>query len=233
MSINPNILLNEFNITIPDTAPDGDAITLFPPFSETIGPTEAPYLQVLSNGNLELWAPTKGATTENSSRTRTEFRSIVPDSTTLRNAQFGVELIDLDAAQTLRQVTPNGRVVIGQLHVKDSNYPLLKLEYNNGKVVAKIRQELGGTEISVVLRTGVGLHERMNYGIVLGTDKRLSVYFGHNGKNTDLRVPIFDSYVGRLIYPKAGLYNQEDPLSTHLDSDGSRSEMDKLDVVFT
>ncbi|MGH8613354.1 MAG: polysaccharide lyase family 7 protein [Gammaproteobacteria bacterium] len=141
--------LPKFNLTTPEADASGDAVTHYPPFSNNT------YFELQADGKVTLWAPTKGATTENSSRTRTEFREIDEVTQEQRNFVFAEENVTLRVGVTMTQVTPNGRVVIAQFHLKASSKPLLKVEFDNGKLKAKIRQHLNGSEVVVRLHEGV------------------------------------------------------------------------------
>ncbi|GAB3484478.1 polysaccharide lyase family 7 protein [Azotobacter salinestris] len=219
--------LSCFNLVTPEVTSDGEAVTYWPsnlPSNE--------YFSILDNGENALWAPTKGATTENSEKTRTEFREIVPGGTTLKNWKLGQYSEQyLRAALTLQQVTPNGRVCIGQIHVKDNNRPPIKLVWNNGKLRLMYRitynQE---ADVGVTVLDSVPIGECFTYSIHVAPDGNVTVIVGHGTRSGTKTVQLDSSWKDKLLYFKAGLYNQEEATSLTLPTDGSRGVMYTLEV---
>lgn len=93
-----------------------------------------PYL-TSSGGSLVFWAPSKGATTPNSSSPRTEL---------VRKSGFTSGSHKLSATVTVNQV-PSGskEIIFGQIHGNGSlnSKPYVLLYFGNGKVHAKVNQQ--------------------------------------------------------------------------------------------
>lgn len=223
------IQTSKFNLQTPVADSNGNLITYWPgnfPSNQ--------YHSVLGNGNLSLFASTLGDTSENSNRTRTEFREIIEGTQNLRNWKYGDYAHQfLRAAFTLSQVTPNGKVVVGQIHVKDNNRPPLKLLWDNGKVRVKFRptynQEL---DVNYTLVEGLALTTRINYSVHVVDDGHVSINLSAGGVAvTPLVLELDTTFADKLLYFKAGLYNQEDPDPLiHTATDGTAGVFDKLET---
>lgn len=221
-----------FNITTPAVDEDGDAVTYWPDNF----PNDQ-YFSFAGNGDLLLWAPTKGATSNFSSKTRCEFREIVPidpqnPQYVQKNWQVG-EFADqfLRAALTLEQVNEVGRVFIAQIHGKDTLYPPFKLLFDNGAIKAKFRTTFDELyDESTTILTNVSLNSRFSYSIHVGDAGEVSVNVAQ-GTNTGSCLLEFDSsYQGKLLYFKAGLYNAETATTETLETEGSRATFHKLEI---
>lgn len=219
--------LSRWNLTTPEVTADGGAITYWPgEFPEN------EFFKTLPSGELELWAPTKGATTQNSERTRTEFREIVSGTKTLKNWQLGEHLAQyLRVAMTLQQVTPNGKVCIGQIHIKDISRPALKIVWDNGSLRAKVRQHCNQSDDpGFTFLDDVPLLERFSYSVAVNGSGLISVNLTHGSRRGECRFNLLPSYIGRSLYFKAGLYNQDDATESTLATDGSRAVVHSLEV---
>ncbi|WP_349616544.1 polysaccharide lyase family 7 protein [Azotobacter salinestris] len=221
--------LSYWNLTTPEVTSTGGAVTYWPEL-----PTSS-YFSILGNGDLALWAPTKGATTTNSERTRTEFREIVPGTKTLKNWQLGEFLSQyLRVAMSLQQTTPNGRVVVAQIHVKDISRPMLKILWDNGSLRARIRQHCNQvSDPEFVLLEGIPLGERISFSVGVSQGGVISINLAHGARRGECRFNMLPSYVGRLLYFKAGLYNQEDATDLTPADAGSRAIIHKLETERT
>ncbi|GAB3469164.1 polysaccharide lyase family 7 protein [Azotobacter salinestris] len=232
----PSIDLTGFNLTTSEVGSDGNAKTYWP--GEF---TDNEYFKVLDTGEVDLWAPTKGdATTPNSDRSRTEFREIIPGTKTLKNWQLGEHPAQyLRVAMTMRQTNSNGRVCIGQIHIKDISRPVLKIIADASKdperkvfsVQAKIRQNCNQSDDpGFVLLESVPLDERISYSVAVSGGGVISINFAHGTRRGECRFNLLPSYVGRLLYFKAGLYVQEDATELTLPTEGARARLHSLVV---
>lgn len=218
--------LSAFNFTTPEVGEDGLAKTYWPgEFPEN------EYFKTLPSGEVDLWAPTAGSTTSGSDRTRTEAREIFSGTRTLKNWLIGEHPSQhLRAAMTLTQVTPNGRVVIGQIHVKYSSSPALKILWDNGTILAKLRQHYEQPDDpGFVLLEDVPLNRRFSYSVGVGGSV-VSINVSDGSRRGECRFNLLPSYLGRRLYFKAGLYNQEDATAATLPTDGSRARLHSLEV---
>lgn len=215
-AINANIHLTKFNLTTPELNSSGGAMTYWPPIPEGAN------FSVTEQGEARLWAQTKGASTANSDRTRTEFREIAEGTGTPFNFQLNQYAERwLRAALTLEQVTENGKVVVGQIHVAGNDRPLLKILWDNGKLRAKVRQVYNQSDDpSFTLSENIPLGTRFSYSIKVA-GRHVSVFVTVGTVKTTLVFPLSASWEGKDLYFKAGLYNQEDWTESTPDSVGS------------
>lgn len=228
--------LSQFNLVTPELGSDGNAKTYWPgefPDNE--------YFTVLENGEVDLWTPTKGAaTTPNSDRARTELREIVPGTKTLKNWQLGEHPAQyLRPAMTLFQFNGNGRVCIGQIHIKDVSRPVLKIIADASKdperkvfsVQAKVRQNCNQSDDpGFVLLENVPIDERFSYSVAVSGSGVVSINFAHGTRRGECRFNLLPSYSGRLLYFKAGLYVQEDATELTLPTEGARARLHSVEV---
>ncbi len=112
-----------------------------------------------------------GSRTANAIYPRSELRETYSDGT-LRNWQYSAADNILRASLTVNQVPSTGKIVIGQIHNKDSNNPMVKLEYqyktsaSTGNIVAKVRMRPDDEEGQVItIATGVPLDRNFSYQI--------------------------------------------------------------------
>lgn len=218
---------SRWNLVTPEVTADGGVITYWPgdfPSNE--------YFTIRESGEAALWAPTKGATTQNSDKTRTEFREIVPGSKTLKNWHMGQYSTQyLRAALTLHQITPNGRVCVGQIHVKDNNRPPIKLVWNTGKLRLMYRTTYNQeADVGVTVLDSVPLGECFTYSIHVAPDGNVTVIVGQGTRSGTKTVQLDSSWKDKLLYFKAGIYNQEDATELTLPTDGSRAVLHSLEV---
>lgn len=219
--------LSRWNLVTPEATSGSSARTYWPgefPGNE--------YFAIMDTGEVGLWAPTKGATTESSDRTRTEFREIIPGTRELKNWKLGEHQSQyLRASMTIKQVTPNGRVCIGQIHIKDISRPVLKIVWDNGSLRAKVRQHCNQSDDpGFTFLDDVPLLERFSYSVAVNGSGLVSVNLTHGSRRGECRFNLLPSYIGRSLYFKAGLYNQDDATESTLATDGSRAVLHSLEV---
>jgi hypothetical protein len=222
------IELQKCNLTTPEIASDGDAVTRWYPFTGC----PAQYFYIRTDGKVAIFAPTNGASTANSSRTRTEFREVIPSTQTLMN--WGYKEFDqfLRGAFVLTQVTPNGKVCVGQIHVKNNDHPPLKIVWDNGTLKVKFRKTYDmADDVSYTLLTGAKLGDRITYSVHTTEDGIVSVNAALNGVLGTSHILEWDtSWEGKLLYFKIGLYNQEDPNPAYVNGEGSAAIFDKIEI---
>lgn len=186
-----------------------------------------------------LTAPVAGDTTANSERTRTEFRecSADGDEVNFLVSQSHTHRMTMD----LLKVCSNGRVVLGQIHVKNNDKPPLKLYYDNGKIKVGFRTTYNQTDdVKSTLYSGFNLGDKIAYSIINSGNGTVKIYLAVNAVNVYAAgmtsgpawTATFDSsWDGKYLYSKGGIYNQLDAeLSTGPD-DMSQAKMYKLEIV--
>lgn len=197
--------LSTWNLSIPEGVP---IVTVATP--ALVGGFRDAYFHA-SNGALFFWAPVTGTRSANAAYPRTELRETYANGA-LRNWQYGAADNTLSASLMVGQVPSTGKVVIGQIHVQNSNEPLLKLEYQykensaTGNLVAKLRFSPSQGESTVVtLATGVKLNARFNYVIHLSKTGVLDVTAAGFAYTTRISA----QWASAPLYYKAGAYVQD------------------------
>ncbi|WNW13045.1 polysaccharide lyase family 7 protein [Pseudomonas sp. DTU_2021_1001937_2_SI_NGA_ILE_001] len=176
-----------------------------------------------------FWAPVTGTKTDNAKFPRSELRETWSDGTP-HNWLFPEADNFLYATLAVNQVPSSGRIVIGQIHTKDSDRPMLKVEYQykdatkTGNIVAKVRQRFEDKEARIItLLEGVALEERFRYIIHLSPGGELSV----SVKDSNWRTSVGASWRDKPLYFKAGVYTQD---NTGYTSEGGKATFYRLDI---
>ncbi|MBK5401127.1 polysaccharide lyase family 7 protein [Pseudomonas sp. TH39(2020)] len=197
--------LATWNLSIPEGSPPATIETprLAQGFKDQYFSSEA--------ATLSFWAPVTGSRTANAIYPRSELRETYSDGT-VRNWQYSAADNILRASLTVNQVPSTGKIVIGQIHNKDSNNPMVKLEYqyktstSTGNIVAKVRMRPDDEEGQVItIATGVPLNSNFSYQIHLSPKGALGISaVGYNWRTT-----IDPSWKTKPLYFKAGAYVQD------------------------
>jgi hypothetical protein len=181
------------------------------------------------NGTILFWAPVNGTTTENASYPRSELRETYADGS-LRNWLYPAADNSLSAALRVTQVPSTGKIVIGQIHAKDSTSPLLKLEYQykawrgDGNLVAKVRfhpEDASGQVITIA--SGVPMNQLFSYHIRLTPNGTLSV----NTYNRNWSATISSAWAVKPLYFKAGVYPQD---NSGYETEAGRATFEQLEI---
>ena len=199
------------------------------------------YFSVESNEDIKIWAPTKGASTISTSRTRTELREVTALNRTY-NWFYG-DFSDhwLRAAMTVVQVPKCGETVIGQIHVKGSTRPPVKLSFDKtvngiGQLTVGFRKAFDqANPVDFVLMKDIPVGTRFTYNIHVTRSGKVifsssftdKAGVRHEGK---LDLVFEPSWGTQALYFKAGVYNQEDPIDTTTPDEGSRAIFHKLEI---
>jgi hypothetical protein len=183
-------------------------------------------------GTLFFWAPVTGTKTANATYPRSELRETYSDGR-LRNWLYPAADNKLRATLTVNQVPSTGKIVIGQIHNKNSNSPMVKLEYqykaysSTGNIVAKVRlhpDEESGQVITIA--TGVKLDRRFSYQIHLSPKGALGISAaGYNWRTT-----VNSAWKDKPLYFKAGAYVQD---NTGYITEGAKVTFSSLEVKHT
>ncbi|MNQ55197.1 Alginate lyase [compost metagenome] len=224
---------SELNLTTPEVAANGGAMLYLPG-----NYPENEYFQTLDNTDVQIWAPTKGASTKSTSRTRTEFRECRGKYVyNWAVGDFGHHW--LRVAMTVTQQPRKGETTIGQIHVSDNTRPLLKLIWKKGNIVASFRQVFDQPNpVDTVIVAGVPLNTRFRYTVHVTRAGSLSINVAFTdaaqqeitGKFT---AKLDASWYPRFLYLKAGVYNQEDPTETTSPEEGSKAVFHALAIEHT
>ena len=182
-----------------------------------------------ANGTIIFWAPVNGTTTENASYPRSELRETYADGS-LRNWLYPEADNSLGAALRVDRVPSTGKIVIGQIHAKNSTSPLLKLEYQykawrgDGNIVAKVRMNPSDASGQVItIASGVPMNQRFTYYIHLTPNGTLSITsYGHNWN-----ARISSDWAVKPLYFKAGVYTQD---NTGYETEAGQATFDRLEI---
>lgn len=197
--------LATWNLSIPVGVP---ATTISTPL--LVGGYQDHYFQS-DAASIFFWAPVNGSTTSNASYPRSELRETFADGS-LRNWKYPDADNSLSAALQVTQTPSTGKIVIGQIHAKDSTSPLLKLEYQyktwrgSGDIVAKVRSNPSDVSGQVIIiARGVPLNLRFTYNIHLTPNGTLSI--SAYGRNWNALIS--PDWAVKPLYFKAGVYTQD------------------------
>jgi hypothetical protein len=232
------ISLNLLNLTTPEPKfPGSNVSIIYPPGSF---PQNA-FFSVLPNGDLKLWAPTKGVSSKSTSRTRTELRECNEQGIVYNWRYPTFNHHWLQAAMTVLQVPKKGETVIGQIHVHGNTRPPVKLSFDKaadgvGQLTVGFREEFDQPNpVDFVLLDGIPLGTRFTYNIHVTSRGAVLFSAGFTDVNGERRtgnltLQFKDSWAKQSLYFKAGVYNQEDPTDTTLDTEGSAALIHKLEI---
>lgn len=210
---------NDWNLTIPEQTP-----------AQVIATTvvKAGYQDryfYRTDSGVVFWAPVTGTHTQGSVYPRSELRETYEDGKQ-RNWYYKDAMNELSASLTVKQVPSSGRIVIGQIHSKDSSTPFLKILYKQvrgtGYVYLELRNKPGDSKSPTVMTyTGMPLGAPFRYEIDLAKSGELRVDINglvHNSK-------INSAWASKRLYFKAGVYTLD---NTGPSSEGGRVEFHDL-----
>lgn len=193
------IELTDWKLSIPEPNDDGNATTIEP------ASTAAPWLTAAPDGGLMFWAPTSGATTENSDHPRTELNS-------LTNFTAGDGTHTLIASVTVLQLPQDGRgVILGQIHGADDissvPYVMLRIQNNALRVVVKQVQD-GDSLINYPLLDTLNLASPIDYTITDQGDGTMTFTATNNGATNHATAPVPAEFHHATVRFQAGDYQQ-------------------------
>ena len=215
--------LATWNLSIPEGSPPTTIQT-----SQLVQGFQDQYFHA-DSGTVFFWAPVTGATTANAIYPRSELRETYSNGT-LRNWLYSAADNKLAATLAVSQVPSSGKVVIGQIHAKDSTSPLVKLEYqyktysSTGNIVAKVRMRPDDESGQVItIATGIKLNQSFSYLIHLSPAGVLTI----NGAGYQWSSPISSTWSDKPLYFKAGVYVQD---NTGYPTEGGTVTFSLLDI---
>jgi hypothetical protein len=181
----------------------------------------------LTDGSIQLTAPTKGASSKSTHRTRCEWK----ESTywTLLSAadhwnQQAMTLIKVNSAQ---------KVVVSQMHVQDSVDPAVKVFWQKGSLTYAFRKEYNGADPTPQLLLGnVALGEKFH--LAIHTTSNGAVVVSASVGNTSASSPdlqLGSAWMSKSFDFHGGIYNQIDYTDATLPIDGSICVISQLSVT--
>jgi hypothetical protein len=196
-----NFDLRHWKLTLPD--PNASEIS---PELLIAGVTNTSFFTG-EDGAMVFSCPVSGGTTSSSAYPRCELRELVdPANENVNWTAYGTHVIDAQCRVT--QIPSSKKTIIGQIHSYTGNArPLIKLQFNNGKVEALVKQSPNSDSDTVLSFAPAGLGDLIDYQIKLA-DGLLSLTV--NGTNKSVNV--FESDAAwryQAFYFKAGNYCQD------------------------
>ncbi|WP_460124283.1 polysaccharide lyase family 7 protein [Pseudomonas sp. S2_C03] len=172
---------------------------------------------VLPDGSLQLSAPTRGASSKSTRRTRCEWKESVYWS--LSSAPTHINYQEM----TVTKVNSAQKVVISQMHVKGDDSPAIKVFWQKGNITMGFRQSFDQTTpVNSTLLKGVPLGGKFQVIIKVASAgiARVTVDYNNNvGTSGDLQLD--PSWNSRVFSFHGGVYNQVDYTDATPPEDGS------------
>ncbi|WP_323113688.1 polysaccharide lyase family 7 protein [Pseudomonas guariconensis] len=180
----------------------------------------------LPDGSIRLTAPTKGAASKSTHRTRCEWKEPIYWA-------LGAASVHRNHQQfTLQKVNSSLKVVISQLHVKDDDSPPVKVFWNKGKLTYGFRQDFNQASApTTTLLADVPLGSV--FEIIIDVSSNGAVVLGATCNGRTGRSPILllgSSWNTRTFNFHGGVYNQIDFTDATPPEDGSTCVISRLEL---
>ncbi|ANY86501.1 MULTISPECIES: polysaccharide lyase family 7 protein [Pseudomonas] len=180
----------------------------------------------LPDGSIRLTAPTKGAASKSTHRTRCEWKEPIYWA-------LGAASVHRNYQQfTLQKVNSALKVVISQLHVKDDDSPPVKVFWNKGKLTYGFRQDFNQASApTTTLLADVPLGSVLE--IIIDVSSNGAVVLGATCNGRTGRSPILllgSSWNTRTFNFHGGVYNQIDFTDATPPEDGSTCVISRLEL---
>ena len=180
----------------------------------------------LPDGSIRLTAPTKGAASKSTHRTRCEWKEPIYWA-------LGAASVHRNYQQfTLQKVNSALKVVISQLHVKDDDSPPVKVFWNKGKLTYGFRQDFNQASApTTTLLADVPLGSPFDIIIDVSSSGAIILTATCNGRTG--RSPILllgSSWNTRTFNFHGGVYNQIDFTDATPPEDGSTCVISRLEL---
>lgn len=172
---------------------------------------------VLSDGSLQLSAPTKGASSKSTHRTRCEWKESVYWS--LASAAEHTNYQEM----TVTKVNSAQKVVISQMHVKNDDSPAIKVFWQKGNITMGFRQSFNQTDpVNTTVLKGVPLNAKFKVTIHVTSAGVATVTIDYDGKvGTSGDLQLDSSWNSQVFDFHGGVYNQIDYTDDTAADDGS------------
>jgi hypothetical protein len=186
-------------------------------------------ISMLDDGSLQLTAPTIGASSKSTHRTRCEWKE--PGYWLFSSAA------DHWNRQEMRVTKVNSaqKVVIAQIHVKDSERPPVKVFWNKGKITMGFRENYDQVDpVNTTVLENVPLNALFKINIHANASGAVSVSASCNGiKSTSPILRLDSSWNTKTLAFHGGVYNQIDYSDTTPAEDGSICIISDLSITHT
>ncbi|TFF38156.1 polysaccharide lyase family 7 protein [Pseudomonas sp. RIT623] len=181
----------------------------------------------LADGTVRLMAPTRGAASKSTHRTRCEWKEPIywalGSATRHHNHQ----------RMLLQQVNAAQKVVIAQMHVKDDDSPAIKVFWNKGKITLGFRQDYNQvTPVNSTLLAEVPLGAPFDITIDVSAAGAATVTAACNGRSASTGgLQLAPTWSGRTFNFHGGVYNQMDFSDSTPAEDASACVISQLDLT--
>lgn len=163
-------------------------------------------VSMLADGSLQMTAPTLGASSKSTKRTRCEWKE--PGYWLLTSAG------DHWSRQTMQvtQVNSLQKVVIAQIHVKGSERPPVKVFWNKGRIIVGFRSSyLQDDPVNTTVLDNVPLGAEFIINLHANSKGAVSVSASCNGtKSTSAILRLDNTWATKTLAFHGGVYNQID-----------------------
>ncbi|MEX5502438.1 polysaccharide lyase family 7 protein [Pseudomonas putida] len=184
-------------------------------------------VKVLSDGSIQLSAPTKGASSKSTHRTRCEWTET--ESWTLGSAQDHWNR----QTMTLTKVNAAQKVVIAQMHVRGDDSPPVKVFWNKGNITVGFRRTYNQADpVNSTVLKGVPLGAKFNVSLHTTSAGVVNVTAqcnGVSGASGDLQLD--STWASRQFEFHGGIYNQVDYTDATPADDGSICIISELSLI--
>jgi len=185
------------------------------------------YVTVLSDGSVKLTAPTKGASSKSTHRTRCEWSE--PTNWTLASAadhwnRQRMPVTKVNSAQ---------KVVIAQMHVRGDDGPPVKVFWNKGNITLGFRRTFNQTDpVNSTVLKGVPVGATFHISIHTTSEGVVTVTAECNGVSASSGDLQLDStWASHLFEFHGGVYNQVDYTDATPAEDGSICIISELSLI--
>lgn len=174
-------------------------------------------VKVLSDGSIQFSAPTKGASSKSTHRTRCEWSEST--NWTLASAPIHQNRQQM----TLTKVNSAQKVVISQMHVRGDDSPPVKVFWNKGNITMGFRTSYNqATPVNSTVLKGVPLGAKFTVSIHVTSQGLVTVSAECNGgSGSSGGLQLDDTWDSHLFEFHGGVYNQVDYTDTTPAEEGS------------
>ncbi|WP_434681400.1 polysaccharide lyase family 7 protein [Pseudomonas sp. R1-18] len=172
---------------------------------------------VLGDGSIQFSAPTKGASSKSTHRTRCEWKEAAYWSIASASQHINYQKM------TLIKVNSAQKVVVSQMHVKNDDSPPIKVFWQKGKITMGFREDFNQTDpvnSTVLDKVPLGTPFEITIQVTsAGVATVTAVCNGVTGTSGPLQLD--QSWFSQVLGFHGGVYNQIDYTDTTPASDGS------------
>lgn len=174
-------------------------------------------VKMLDDGSIQLWAPTKGASSKSTHRTRCEWSETQNWTIVSAPEHWSRQTMSLTKVNSAK------KVVVSQMHVRGDDSPPLKVFWNKGNITFGFRQTYDQTNpVNSTLLQGVPLGAVFDVIIHAAATGEVKVTARCNGTSrSSSGLQLDHTWTNHLFEFHGGIYNQIDYCETTPAEDGS------------